>query len=63
MTVVNLKSIVHNMLLCCVVTLASGGDHYSVQLTVENRVMNESMLSVPWHSVMVYYWIFQLSDI
>ena len=44
-------------------TLASGGDHYAVQLTVVNKVMNESMESFLWDSVIVYYWVSKLSDI
>jgi hypothetical protein len=45
------------------VTVASGDDHYAVQLTVENRVMSERMETFLWDSVMEYYWVSKLTDI
>jgi hypothetical protein len=63
MSVVYLKSSVRNVLLCCVVTVASGDYRNALQLTVENRVMNESMEPFLWDSVVVYYWVSKISDI
>jgi hypothetical protein len=45
------------------VTVASGDDYYAVQLTVENRVMSESIESFLWDSVVEYYWVSKLSNI